>query len=226
MSALDRGSYAKRATRAAVPSARPRSINARAPQADPSNNIPLSPESGTPAGIWDGLFRNKLTGNNPLSADARNANVTTPDQTQNDPNDDSVSAQAPPSISTLDQGGPTHIQMWGSQLRSPAATNYSNKGGAFTVPNALTGPMGNATSDAANLSANQAMYTPVDRGGSAGGFWSGRGAAPSETWQAPTRSDAAAIGNKYGSNIAPAITVGSRNPLPAQNFQWGSNNAA
>lgn len=81
----------------------PKIIDARAPMHDPAQDRPMSPDSLTPKGIWDRMFRNSQTGNNPLAPAASQPStsfVTAPRQSQ------------PPSLTTLAAGGMNHQQAW------------------------------------------------------------------------------------------------------------------
>lgn len=101
-----------------------------APLADQTSNNPLSQNGGTTKSNWDTMFRNSLTGNNPLSPEARASAVPPqPSISQPQPQPSAVDTamaeitkdeqfgggvnQPPPSLSILSAGGPTHAQTWG-----------------------------------------------------------------------------------------------------------------
>lgn len=82
----------------------------------------MSPVSGTPKTNWDSMFKNSLTGNNPLSIEAR----TPAAPVSASPVDTAMSeifgfpmgaapAPTPPSLNILAQGGPNHGQLWGGE---------------------------------------------------------------------------------------------------------------
>jgi hypothetical protein len=105
-----------------------------APQANPFNNVPMSQDRMTPKGNWDSMFKNSLTGNNPLSPEARApvapvAAAPAPpaafDTAMNEIMQDEQyggGTAPPPSLSILSAGGPTHAQSWGGDS---LAKNYS-----------------------------------------------------------------------------------------------------
>ena len=106
-----------------------------APLADPTNNLPMSEDRMTPKGTWNNMFKNSLTGNNPLSPEARAATYASPvDTVLNDIEQDEQfgggvvpSIPKPLSLSTLAAGGPNHAQSWGGDsLKGWQAGNPSD----------------------------------------------------------------------------------------------------
>lgn len=126
-----------------------------APLADPTQNkgainSTRSSLAGTSPSVWNEMFRNRLTGNNPLAPQAPTSGVPhvdsalsqitgTPWGTNNDFNPSTgapdgsqgpvapAGPTAPPSLETLAAGGPTHLQSWGSAaLTSPGAVAAGN----------------------------------------------------------------------------------------------------
>jgi hypothetical protein len=120
-----------------------------APMADTTSNFPMSPNRGTPKTNWDLMFKNSLTGNNPLSQEAR-ALIPPP---STDPyseiwgsnNDFSAGVGLPPGapalppLNILAAGGPTHAQSWGGDSfgSSPASPimgkSFKNRFGTGSV---------------------------------------------------------------------------------------------
>lgn len=192
---------------------------------DPENNIPLSEDAFTPTGIWNNMFRNRSTGNNPLSSEARAASpMQGPSVNGNTINDSLTSplTPAPTSLSTMAAGGPNHIQMWGGQPSGGGAMRFpdmANDPAQLKTGQLQTGNLGNYASNV--LSFNKSLYAPADTQQST--LPVTRSTA-NETWQAPTRSDAANIASAYAPDATRAIA--SSRTLPASSFMWGSNNTA
>jgi hypothetical protein len=115
-----------------------------APLADPTSNLPMSGASGTAKSNWDSMFKNSLTGNNPLSQEARTAPA--PVSVAAGPNDfnpnsgapDNLGLPKPPSLDILSAGGPTHAQTWGGDSFGAAAPpipgrSFKNRYGTGSV---------------------------------------------------------------------------------------------
>jgi len=95
-----------------------------APMADPTRNVGSvgSTLSGfTPKSNWDSLFRNRLTGSNPLSPESK-----TPTPSQTAPAGDAWQDDSLDSLITMASGGMNHAQQWsqpkqktGWQITSP-----------------------------------------------------------------------------------------------------------
>ena len=132
-----------------------RYIDARAPMADTSKNNPMSQSTMTPVGAWDNMFRNRLTGTNPVGQEAgRDTSLQTaansnpvasggvnggaPSIAQTvlsgilpNPFNDKIQlgvggAKTVPSISQSLAGDQNHAQAWGSNI--PASLNTPTRG--------------------------------------------------------------------------------------------------
>lgn len=86
--------------------------------------------------------------------------------------------------------GPTAPQA--PSLYTPAPFMPRSPSTPFSVPTPLTGPFGTKATDAANVTANRAMYAP----GGAQGMWGSR-FRPAPKWESTSLADAAAISLRY-----------------------------
>lgn len=112
-----------------------------APQADLTNNLPMSGASGTAKSNWDSMFKNSITGNNPLSQEARAplSSTLAHEVGAASPVDTAMSeifgfgiGPAPTNPQPLDilaAGGPTHAQSWGGDSFSPPGKSFKNNFG-------------------------------------------------------------------------------------------------
>lgn len=127
--------------------------------ADTTSNFPMSPDRSTPKANWDAMFKNSLTGNNPLSPEARGsvpapAPASYPSSVAAAPTSDIWGSNNdfapdgglpsgpanPPPLSILAAGGPTHAQSWGGDslgIGSPSSPimgkSFKNRYGTGSV---------------------------------------------------------------------------------------------